>query len=130
MTERKTAGRLDFGALRRAVEQADPDSMLGFYADDAELRVLKGGAPPFELRGRAEISKYLPTVFGQPVTHHVENEVVGEERVVYEDACEYPDGDRVVVATTLEVRGGEISRQLDVVGQDGMPGARNPKKKG
>jgi hypothetical protein len=42
-----------------------------------------------------------------------------------ETCCEYPDGARTVVATRLELREGEISRQVDVVvGQDGRSNAR------
>jgi len=30
------------------------------------------------------------------------------------EACEYPDGTKVLAAETLEVRGGEIVRQVNV----------------
>jgi hypothetical protein len=115
MTGRTSSGEMNFEALRRAIENGLPDAMLGFYADDARIRVLNGGAPPFELRGKADIHRYLRAVFGRTTTHRVKHEVVGEKRVTFEDVCEYPDGVRIVVATTLEVRGGEISRQVDEV---------------
>jgi hypothetical protein len=35
--------------------------------------------------------------------------------VTFREECEYPDGGRVLVETTLEVRDGEIVRQVDVV---------------
>jgi hypothetical protein len=35
--------------------------------------------------------------------------------VTFREACEYPDGGRVLVETTLEVRDGKIVRQLEVV---------------
>ncbi len=38
--------------------------------------------------------------------------------MAFREACEYPDGSRVVVETTLEVRGGKIFRQADVVARD------------
>jgi hypothetical protein len=41
--------------------------------------------------------------------------VAGVDRVTFREACEYPDGSRVVVATTLELREGKIFRQVDVV---------------
>jgi ketosteroid isomerase-like protein len=121
MRERKTANGLDFEVLRHAIERCDLDLMLAFYAEDAELSVVNAGAPqgsPFELRGKAEIAKYLRAVFGQKTSHRVEREVVGRDRVTFQEACEYPDGGRVRVATKLELRDGKIVRQVDVVVQE------------
>ena len=126
MGERRNIGRLDFESLRRAIERGDPDSMLEFYAYDAGVRVQGGDASSFEVEGKAEVAKYLRAVHARPAIHRVENEAVGEEWVRFEESCEYPDGSRTVVATTLEVREGEISRQVDVVvggdGRSGEPG--------
>ena len=38
--------------------------------------------------------------------------------MTFRETCEYPDGSRIVVETTLEVRGGKIVRQVDVVARD------------
>jgi hypothetical protein len=38
--------------------------------------------------------------------------------VTFWEACEYSDGSRVFVETTLEVRDGKIVRQVDVVAKD------------
>ena len=120
MSKQRITGKLDFGALRRAIERGDLDAMLEFYADDAGVRVLDGGAVSFELQGKAEVAKYLRAVHARPAIHRVQNEVLTEGCIRFEESCEYPDGDRAVVATTLEVREGEISRQVDVVvGRDG-----------
>jgi len=121
VTERKTANGLDFESLRLGIERCDPDLVLGFYAEDAELSIVNAGAPQgssFELRGKAEIAKHLRAVFGQGASHRVEQEIVAGERVRFREVCEYPDGTRVVVETTLEVRGGKIVRQVDVVAKD------------
>ena len=121
MTRRKAGEGLDFEALRLGIERCDPDLVLGFYAEDAELSIVKAGSPqasPFELRGKAEIAKHLRAVFGQETSHRVEREGVGEERVRFREECEYLDGSRVVVETTLEVRAGKIFRQVDVVAKD------------
>ena len=118
MTEGKTAGRLDFEALRIGIERRDPELVLGFYAEGAKLSIANAevsNVPPFELRGKAEISKYLRASFGPETSHRVEREVIGEERVTYQEVCEYPDGGRVVVETTLGLGGGKIVRQVDVV---------------
>lgn len=120
MSKRRITGRLDFGALRHAIERGDPDSMLEFYADDAGVRVLNGGAVSFEVEGKAEVAKYLRAVHARPAIHRVENEVLAEGRIHFEESCEYPDSARTVVETRLEIREGEISRQVDVVvGRDG-----------
>jgi hypothetical protein len=118
MTERKTAGRLDFEALRLGIERCDPDLILGFYAEDADLSIVNAEAQrssPFELCGRAEIAKHLRATFGPETSHRVEREIVGDDRVTFWEVCEYPDGSRVWVETTLEVSDGKIVRQVDVV---------------
>jgi hypothetical protein len=48
----------------------------------------------------------------------VEDEVVGENRVAFNEACEYPDGLRVLAAATLDVRDGQIVRQVNVEAWD------------
>jgi hypothetical protein len=116
VTRRNAIRGLDFEALRCAIERCDPDLLLGFYAEGAELSIANADAPPFELRGRAEIAKHLRAVFGQEASHRVEREAtVGEDRVMFQEACEYPDGGWLLVETTLEVHGGKIVRQVDVV---------------
>jgi hypothetical protein len=121
MTQRKSARGLNFEALRFAIERSDPDLVLGFYTEDAQLSIANAGFPqmsPFELRGKAEIAKHLRAVFGQKTTRRVGGEVVGDDRVTFWEACEYPDGSRVRVETTLEVHDGKIVRQVDVVAKD------------
>ena len=118
MIEDEKVGRLDFPALRDAIEKSDADALLGFYAEDAELRIVNGDAvegQAFELRGRAEIEKYLRAVCDQGMACGVEDEDVEEVRISFTETCEYQDGTRVLVRTTLELRGSRILRQLDVV---------------
>ena len=118
MTQRRAGEGLDFETLRLGIERRDRDLVLGFYAEDAELSIVNAGAPhasPFVLHGSAEIAKHLRAIFGQKTSHRVEQEDFDEGRVTFREACEYPDGDRVWVETTLEVRDGKIVRQLDVV---------------
>lgn len=119
MIERETAGRLDFPALREAIERKDPEALLGFYAEDAELRIENASLPDgkaFELRGRAQIERYLGAVCDQEVGRAVRGEAVyGERSVAFVETCRYSDGAPVFVTTTLEVEGGLIRRQIDVV---------------
>lgn len=119
MTVQKTA--LDFEALRRADEQKDVEALAGFYADDAEVRVVsKDNQPssPFELRGKEAIAEFLEDVCGRATKSRIENEVIGEDRVAFNEACEYPDGTRALSATTLEVEDGKIVRQVTVEAWD------------
>jgi hypothetical protein len=119
MTEQKTA--LDFEALRRADEQNDAELLASFYADHAEAYLISKDNPPsspFELRGKEEIAEYLRDVCGREMQHNIEGEVVGEDRIAFNEACEYPDGTRVLAATTLEVKDGKISRQVTVEAWD------------
>ena len=120
MTTRAVGG-LDFEALRRAIEGRDADTLVGFYADDAEVRTINRRTPPSSpevLRGKEEISEYLREVCSREMTHRVENEVVGENRIAFNEACEYPDGTRVLGAETLELRDGKIVRQVNVEAWD------------
>ena len=82
-------------------------------------------AAPCTLRGGAGHG----AVNARPANHRVENEVLAEGRIRFEESCEYLDGARTVVETRLEIRKGEISRQVDVVvGRDrrsGQPAERD-----
>ena len=122
VTQQNPDRRLDLETLYLGIESCDPDLLLGFYADDARLSIVNTEtphAPPFELWGRGEIAKHLRATFGQEASHRVERDAaVGEDRVTFREACEYSDGGRVVVETTLEVRDGKIIRQVDVVASD------------
>jgi hypothetical protein len=120
--EESTAGNLDFGALREAIEDKDPDLLLGFYAEDAELRVVNGALPEgaaFELKGRGQIERYLRAVCDQQMTCVVEDDVSGEVvsgegSMTFGEVCEYPEGSSVSVETTLEIAKNSIVRQTDV----------------
>jgi ketosteroid isomerase-like protein len=120
MTEQMASG-LDFEAMRRAIEESDYDALVALYADDAELRTVNRNSTPSlpqVLRGKEEISELLRDVCGRAMTHHVEDEVVGGDRVAFNEACEYPDGLKVLTATTLDLRDGMIVRQTNVEAWD------------
>ncbi len=109
MTEQKTG--LDFEALRRGIEGSDAEALIGLYADDAEMVTVNKNATPSSprvLSGREEIAGFLRDVCGREMAHRIKNEVVGEGRVAFNETCEYPDGLKVLTATTLEVRDGKI----------------------
>jgi hypothetical protein len=121
-TQQNPDRRLDLETLYLGIESCDPDLLLGFYADDARLSIVHVHTPHasrFELCGKGEIARHLRATFGQEASHRVERDaVVGEGRVTFREACEYSDGGRVWVETTLELRDGKIFRQVDVVESD------------
>jgi ketosteroid isomerase-like protein len=121
MTVHQTSGSLDFEALRRAIENLDADQLVGLYADDAQMLTVNRYTTPSSpkvLKGKEQIAEHLRDVCGRAMTHRVENEVVGEDRVAFNEACEYPDGTKVLCAATLEVRDGQITRQVNVEAWD------------
>jgi hypothetical protein len=121
--EESTTGGLDYGALRDAIEGVDPEALVGFYAEEAELRIVKAALPDgpvFELKGHSQIGRYLRAVCEQEMICLIEGGAVyGEGIVSFSSTCEYPDGSRISVRTTLEIVGSLIVRQVDVV--EGAP---------
>ncbi|MGH3146525.1 MAG: nuclear transport factor 2 family protein [Rubrobacter sp.] len=121
MTEQTDPGRLDFEAMRSGIERSDFDVLIDLYAEDAELRTVNKNSTPSSpqvLRGKEAIAEMLSDICGRAMTHHIENEVVGEDRVAFNEACEYPDGTRVLTASTLDVNDGKIVRQVNVEAWD------------
>lgn len=119
MTEQKTG--FDFEALRRGIEDSDADLLVSLYADDAEVQTVNKNTTPSSpdvQRGKEAIGEVLRDVCGRDMIHRVENEIVGEGRVAFNEACEYPEGIKVLTATTLEVRDGKIVRQVNVEAWD------------
>ena len=122
MTEGKDETALDWEKLRLGIERCDAELLIDFYAEDARLSIVNAAAPlasPFVLSGKGEIAKHLRVAFGPEASHRVGRDAtVGEDRVTFREACEYPDGDRLWVETTLEMHDGKIVRQVDVVASD------------
>ena len=95
--------------------------MLDLYAEDAEIRIVNRNTPPsspYVLRGKEEIAEYLRDVFSRDMSHSIENEIVGDDRLAYNVAYEYPDGPRVLASENLEMRHGKVVRQVEVVAWD------------
>jgi SnoaL-like protein len=114
---RETAGRVDLEPIWRAFEGRDPEAFIDIYADDAELQVVDCNSPPSSpmiLRGKEEIAAYWRDVFSRHMTHSLQHEVVGEDGLAFNLACEYPDGSKVLATMMFDVREGKIKRQVDV----------------
>lgn len=119
MTEQKTG--LDFEAMRRAIEGLDAERLIGLCAHDAQMITVNRYATPSSpkvLSGNEQIAEHLRDECGRAMTHHVEDEVVGEGRVAFNEACEYEDGTRVLASITLDVRDGKVVRQVQVEAWD------------
>lgn len=107
--------------LRRAIEQRNAELLISLYADNAELRVVDRNRTPSSsllLRGKQAIAEFLTDVCSRDMTHRVEQEVVGENRLAFLEACEYPDGCHVLCAMVLDLQGGKIVRQVNVQAWD------------
>lgn len=116
-----TGGSLDFEAMRHAIEKRDAETLVGFYAEDAELHTVNRNSTPSSpevLRGKEQIAQHLRDVCGREMTHRVEDEVIGKDRIAFNEACEYPDGTRVLGAENLQVRDGKIVRQVSIEAWD------------
>ena len=117
----QTRGHFDVETLRRGIEEGDADAQLSLYADDAVVRMVDRTNPPSsprELHGREAIGEYVRDVCGRDMTHRVEQVVVGDDRAAFTEACEYADGTRVLCATVLELRDGQIVNQVAVSAWD------------
>jgi ketosteroid isomerase-like protein len=111
----------DFARLRRAIEERDASSQLALYTDDAEVRLVDRDHPPRAprvLHGRDAIRQWIEDVCARDMTHRVENEVLGDGRAAFTEACRYPDGTNVLCSAVLELREGRIARQLGVQAWD------------
>lgn len=73
---------------------------------------------PHELHGKTETSAYPRDVFGREMTRRVESVVAGDDRVAFTEACQYPDGTRVLAAGTCELWDGKIHRRVNVQAWD------------
>ena len=111
----------DINTLRRASEQRNPDLLISLYADNAQMEVidrLHQPSSPLELRGKQAIAEYLTDICRRDMTHRVVNEVVGENRLAFNESCQYPSGERVLAASTADLQNGKIVRQLMVQAWD------------
>ncbi|WP_156722491.1 nuclear transport factor 2 family protein [Streptomyces apocyni] len=109
-----TGPGFDTDTLRRGIESQDAQTLLSLYADDAELRVIDRNTQPSHpmvMHGREQISEMLNDVFSRDMTHKLEQCVVQGDHVAYTEACEYPDGTKVLASSMMSLRDGKIIDQ-------------------
>jgi hypothetical protein len=111
----------DLDALHRAHEERNALILASLYTEDAEIRVVDATRPPkspLVISGEAQILEFWVDVCGRDMTHRVENEVVGRDRVAFNVACSYPDGTNVLSSQICELRDGKIERETVVQAWD------------
>lgn len=110
-----------FDTLRKAIESADEATIVGTYADDAEMQVVDTTRPPSSplvLRGKDAIGELYRDVCSRAMSHEVQDPVLTPDKVAFNEACRYEDGLRVFSANTLELRDGKITRHVIVQAWD------------
>ena len=120
-TSQLTSQSFDAEALRRGIEERDTATLLGLYAQDAELQVVDHGNQPSNpkiLRGRDAIGEYFADVCGRDMTHTIERLVVGPDGAAFVQACRYPSGAQVRCVAVLDLKDGLITRQYGVQAWD------------
>ena len=114
---------LDLGALKRAIEGNDADTLAGMFADNAMLRIVDSIHPPshpLELRGKDKIAEFYRDVCGRGVTHHLRDTVAGDGHLAFTEECEYPNGMKVFCSAMLDLdEDGRITREVMVQAWDG-----------
>ena len=121
MTSTATNPTFDFGEFKRALEERDSTAQLALYAPDAEVTLIdriNTPSAPQVLRGREAIRAWIEDTCERDMTHHVDMQVLGEGGAALTEACRYPDGTNVLCAAVLELRDGQIARQVGVQAWD------------
>jgi ketosteroid isomerase-like protein len=111
----------DAAALRRAYSGRDAESLLAHYADDAKVEIVDAQnmpSKPLRLDGKDAIRGHLEDVLARDMTHEVDVVADGPDAVGYVLRCAYPDGTRVLCASTSQLRDGKIVREVVVQAWD------------
>jgi ketosteroid isomerase-like protein len=116
------ATHFDTGALQRGIERGDVEALMGLYADDATVEIVDQTTPPTTprmLQSKKEIRAFYDDVSCRDMDHRLEHVIATEGGAAFLERCEYPGGPKVVVASTLELDDGRITRQVMVQSWDG-----------
>jgi ketosteroid isomerase-like protein len=120
-TTQTTGQAFDTEAFRRGIEERDAATLMGLYAQDAELQVVDRNDQPSNpkiVRGRAAIGQYFADVCGRDMTHKLERLVVTGDNAAFIQACSYPSGASVRCVAVLDLQDGQITRQYGVQAWD------------
>jgi ketosteroid isomerase-like protein len=117
----ETRKSFDVEALKRSYEEWDVDALLGLYADDVELVQIDRDNPPSSPRtrhGKDVFRGMLEHCAAAGVKATVENAVADEHRAAATITCRFPGGRKVVANSILELEGGRIVREHEVLSGD------------
>jgi ketosteroid isomerase-like protein len=117
----KTTAAFDVATFKRAYEEWDIEALLALYADDVELVQIDRDNPPSSPRtrqGQDVLRGMLEHCAGAGVVARVENNIAAGDRAAATITCEFPGGRRVLANAILELEGGRIVRELDVLSGD------------
>ena len=108
-------------AIKQAIESRDGRMLASFYADKAVTKVVDQNNPPGnprEIKGRAAIAAFWDDICSRTMTHRVDVTVAEGDRIVFTQACTYPDGAQVLGISVLELADGLIANQTVVQAWD------------
>jgi ketosteroid isomerase-like protein len=117
----ETSTSFDLEAFKRGYEEWDTDALLSLYADDVELEQIDRENPPSSprvRRGKEVFRGMFEHCRAAGVKATVEGGVVGEHSAAATITCEFPGGRKVVANGIMELEGGRIVRERDVVAGD------------
>ena len=112
---------INMDTLRQAIEQRNADLLMSMYADEARAQIVDRLHPPsspLELRGKQAISDYMHDICQRNMGHRLLEEVVGDNRISFYQACQYPNGQRVLASSVLDLQNGKIVQQTIVQAWD------------
>jgi hypothetical protein len=104
----------DLTALVDAIEADDPAALAANYAPDVVIEVHNrdhGPAEPQVLRGRDALRALLDDVASRGLKHRVQRAVADGSAGALQTECTYPDGNRVLCASTFDLNESLIVRE-------------------
>jgi ketosteroid isomerase-like protein len=116
-----TTPRFDSGEFKRAIEERDSTAQLALYAPNAEVTLvdrINTPSAPRMLQGHDEVRTWIEDICERDMTHRVDIQVLADDGAAFTEACRYPDGTNVLCAAVLELRDGQITRQIRVQAWD------------
>jgi ketosteroid isomerase-like protein len=117
----KTRTWFELEALERGYAEWDIEGLLALYADEVELIQIDRDNPPSSprlRRGKEVLRGMFEHCAAAGVTATVEHMVAGQERAAAMVTCEFPGGRKVVANSILEIEGGRIVRERNVLAGD------------
>ena len=107
--------------LREGLEQRNTELLIAMYADNAVVQIVdKNNQPssPLILRGKQAIADFFRDVGSRDMTHQLTDEVVGKDRISFNESSQYASGERVLSASVLDLQNGKIVRHVIVLAWD------------